>query len=117
MDRKNFINKVINKLANYTYSQAKNDLLDLKEGVRSLRMTDNEFNEYKKTFDKLNKKQMKAIGELRRKHHMFGSMEDLVRDFKITLTVRDYGAFVSVNPIKDEWIRYEITSEGKLIKE
>ena len=84
--------------------------------LSSQKMTDQEFESYKKEFDKLNRSQMKAIGELRRKHNMHGTLEELVRDFKITLKVENYGVFVSFKPTS-KWIHYEITNRGKLIKD
>lgn len=80
------------------------------------RMTDHEFESYKKEFDKLNSSQMKAIGNLRRKHNMSGTLEDIVRDFRIALHVKNYGVFVSIKPAT-KWISYEITNRGKLIKD
>jgi hypothetical protein len=84
--------------------------------LSSLKMNDSEFNIAKKEFDKLNSSQMKSIGKLRREYHMFGTLEELVRDFKINLSVKDYGVYVSIRPTNEwKWISYKITNSGKLI--
>ena len=79
-------------------------------------MTDTEFQSAKKEFDKLNKSQMKAISNIRDMNNMRENLENLVRNYKITIDIFKTAVIVSVKP-QSKWITYEVNNRGKIIKD